>query len=207
MTATAHAPSTHDRTALPGVLRHAVQLGVLEAILVTVFALGSRVLEGGTEQVFRAAVVIVGVAAVSLLPGTWTRPRTIEGIAGAAGIGLAATVVFLVIDVALLQHLGLYTNRWFAIGGGSNWWYHPVWWMVGTYMPWMGAFAMANLTRRGKDGIAARVAIMTLVLAIALGAAAAVFGFPGARMNLPTFAIACLPALALTVLITGIRRD
>ena len=89
-----------------------------------------------------------------MLPGLWTRARTIEGIAGAAGIGLAAAFVFMVIDVALFQPLGLWTNRWLEIGGGANWWYHPVWWMVGTYLTWMGALVQAN--QAAKSGARAR---------------------------------------------------
>ena len=37
--------------------------------------------------------------------------------AGAAGIGLAAAGVYLLVDVSLLQPIGTYTNRWREIGG------------------------------------------------------------------------------------------
>ena len=84
---------------------------------------------------------------MTLLPGIWTRARTIEGIAGAAGIGLGAAFVFLLVDVVLLQNIGTYTNRWWQIGG-SNWWYHPIWWMVGTFLPWLGAWILANQAER-----------------------------------------------------------
>ena len=88
---------------------------------------------------------------MTLLPGIWTRALTIEGIAGAAGIGLGAAFVFLLIDVVLLQNIGTYTNRWWQIGG-SNWWYHPIWWMVGTFLPWIGAWILANqAARNGPD--------------------------------------------------------
>src|SRR4029079_11961055 len=90
--------------------------------------------------------------AVTLLPGLWTRARTIEGIAGAAGIGLGATVVFLLVDVTVLQNIGTWGNRWREIGGGSDWWYHPVWWMVGTFLPWFGAWMLANQLTRGAPG-------------------------------------------------------
>ena len=49
---------------------------------------------------------------------------------------------------AFCRTFGTYTNRWLEIGGGSNWWYHPVWWMVGTFIPWMGAWLLANRTAR-----------------------------------------------------------
>jgi hypothetical protein len=135
------------------------------------------------------------------MPGIWTRARTIEGIAGAAGIGLGAAGVFLLIDVALLQPLGLYTNRWYAIGGNSNWWYHPVWWMVGTFLPWMGAFMLASQeARNGRTNPVAGFAVALVATAIA-GAVAVLAGFPGAGWNLGTFAVAFLPGVAIAALV------
>ena len=99
-----------------------------------VFSLVNRHLDGPIEIVLLALILLAGLAAVMLLPGTWTRALTIEGIAGAAGIGLGAAFLFLLVDVALLQNIGTYTNRWWQIGG-SNWWYHPIWWMVGHLHP------------------------------------------------------------------------
>jgi len=199
----AHVRSTPDRTHLSYVIRRAIQLGVFEAGIVLLFSLSSRWLEGPIELVFRSVVVAVGIAGVSLLPGIWTRARTIEGIAGAAGIGLAAAFVFLLIDVSVLQPLGTYTNRWLEIGGGSNWWYHPVWWMVGTFLPWMGAFALAKQTAKSGAPAPAGVFGMALILTVALGVSAVILGFPGASFGLGTFAVAYLPASALTVLVTG----
>jgi len=143
---------------------------------------------------------------VSMLPGLWTRPRTIEGIAGAAGIGLGATGVFLLLDVMLLQNIGTYSDRWYQIGGGSNWWYHPVWWMVGTFLPWMGAWILANQTvRNGRPAVGAAFGI-ALVLSIVVAVLAVLFGFPGARWTLGTFAVAFLPGLALAAIVSGIGK-
>jgi len=203
MTSAVHPDTTFDQTRLPLVLRRAVVLGAIEAACVLFFSLASRFLAGGPETAVRALIVLAGLTAVTLLPGTWIRPRTIEGIAGAAGLGLAAAVVFLIIDVIALQPTGTYTNRWLEIGGGSNWWYHPVWWMAGTFLPWMGAFCMAN--QRARSGEASPPAVMglSLGLAIVLGLGATLIGFPGASIGLGTFAVAFLPALALAALITG----
>ena len=141
--------ATHDVTDVPSIVRGAVKLGLIESVVVLLFSLASRFLPSGPiETLVLAIILLAGLAAVILLPGLWTQPRTIEGIAGAAGIGLAATIVFLLIDVSILQNIGTYTNRWLEIGGGSNWWYHPVWWMVGTFLPWMGAWLLANQTAR-----------------------------------------------------------
>lgn len=206
-----HAPldqgAIHDVTDVPAIVRGSVKLGMLEAVLVLLFSLASRFLEGPLETIVLAIILLAGLAAVTLLPGLWTRAYTIEGIAGAAGIGLGAAGVFLLIDVVLLQNIGTYTNRWIAIGG-SNWWYHPVWWMVGTFLPWMGAWIMANQEARngrvsavGAFGMAAALAIVAAVVGILLG-------FPGARWTIATFGVAFLPGVALATALSslGSRR-
>ncbi|HYF38828.1 MAG TPA: hypothetical protein VD930_03990, partial [Gemmatimonadales bacterium] len=89
---------------------------------------------------------------------------------------------------------------------GSNWWYHPVWWMVGTFLPWMGAWILANqLEREGRTNVAKGL-ILAFVLALVIGALAAVLGFPGAGWTLGTFAVAFLPALVLATIASGIGR-
>jgi hypothetical protein len=207
MTSAVQPAAGHDVTDLRHVLRHAARLGVIQAVLVLAFSLASRVLTGPVELVLQSALVLVGVAATTLLPGIWTRARTIEGIAGAAGIGLGATVVFLLLDVALLQPIGTYTHRWHAIGGGSTWWYHPVWWMVGTYLPWMGAWALARQALRRASPSPAGVLVVALTMTAVLGVAAVFVGFPGAAFGLGTFAVAFVPAIALTVLVAGLGGD
>jgi hypothetical protein len=208
MTSAAEAKGDHDATAVPLIVLGSIKLGLIEAVLVLLFSLASRLLAGPLETIVCAIILLVGLAAVTMLPGLWIRPLTIEGIAGSAGVGLGAAGVFLLIDVALLQNIGTYTDRWYAVGGGSNWWYHPVWWMVGTFLPWMGAWLLANQTvRRGTPsapvgfGIAVGLGIVAAVLAILLG-------FPGARWTLGTFAVAFLPGLALATVVSalGARR-
>ena len=135
MTTTAAMNGEYDATAVPAIVLGSIKLGLLESVLVLLFSLGSRFLGGVLETIVCGIILLLGLAAVSMLPGIWTRARTIEGIAGAAGIGLGAAGVFLLVDVILLQNIGTYTARWYDIGGGSNWWYHPVWWMVGTFLP------------------------------------------------------------------------
>ena len=206
MTSTAELNRDYDLTGVPAIVAGSVKLGLLEGIAVLLFSLASRLLDGVVETIICGIILIVGVAAVSMLPGLWTRPRTIEGIAGAAGIGLGATAVFLLVDVMLLQNIGTYTNRWYEIGGGSNWWYHPVWWMVGTFIPWMGAWLLANQTNRNGHPSAGQGLITALVLAVLIGAAATALGFPGAHWGLGTFGVAFLPGLVLAKLISGIGK-
>lgn len=204
MSSAAAADTSLNQTDLPHVLRASVQLGVLQSGLVGAYAVASRFLSGPIELVVLGAILVVGIAATIALPGIWTKARSIEGIAGAAGIGLAATAVFLVIDVALFQPLHLYSNRWLEIGGGSNWWYHPVWWMVGTFMPWMGAWVLSNQAAKSGRPNPAVLVGGTLAVAAIIMAAAATLHFPGASFGLGTFGVAALPALAVMVLATGL---
>jgi hypothetical protein len=207
MSSAAELHGDYDQTDVPSIVRGAVVLGLLEAALVLLFSVVNRLLDGPVETVLLALILLAGVAAVTLLPGTWTRARTIEGIAGAAGIGLGASVVFLLVDVVLLQNIGTYTNRWHEIGG-SNWWYHPIWWMVGTFLPWLGAWILANQSERNGRTSAVAAIGTALVFAVIAGVVAVIIGFPGAGWTLPTFGIAFLPGLALATALSalGSRR-
>lgn len=198
-----------DRTDLPYVLRMAVILGLTEALFVVLASFATRMFGGMVEEALLAVLVVVGLSVVVMLPGQWTRARTIQGIAGAAGISLAACGVFLLVDVSLLQPLGVYTHRWRDIGGGSNWWYHPVWWILGTYLSWLGAFAQSNqAARKGEASIPVLLG-MLFTLMILLGILAIAVGFPGAGWNVATFGIAAVPALPLVTLLSalGSRRS
>jgi hypothetical protein len=208
MTSAVNAESGFDQTALPGVLRQGTLLGVFQSACVLAFSVVYRFMEGPLELVLAAVVVLAGLVATTAMPGLWTRARTIEGIAGAAGIGLWAAVIFLIIDVAALQPLGTYTNRWHEIGGGSNWWYHPVWWMVGSFLPWMGALIIANTAAKGGTPSIAGIMLPALGLTLLTGILAVVTGFPGAAWGLGTFAVAFLPGLTIAAALSavGVRR-
>jgi hypothetical protein len=208
MSAAVHAHSGADQTDLPHVLRAAVKLGLLESVAVLVIGLVSKYLDGVAEQALLLVLVSVAVIAVVFLPGLWTRAQSIEGISGAAGIGLAATVVFLIVDVALFQPFGLYTHRWRDIGGGSNWWYHPIWWMVGTYLPWLGAWILANQAGRGRAPSLAAGALQLVALTAVATGLGVLLRVPGAGWNVGTFGVAFLPGLALATIasVLGARR-
>lgn len=208
MTSVAGVESGFDQTALPGVLRKGALLGAGQAVCVLVASLAFRFLDGPAELGIVGLVVLVGIVATTALPGTWTRARTIEGIAGAAGIGLWAAVVYLIIDVAALQPLGTYTNRWLEIGGGSNWWYHPVWWMAGTFIAWMGAQILANQAAKSGQSSIGGLLVTSLGLAVLVGVVAVLTGFPGAAWGLGTFAVAFLPGVTLAAVLSsvGVRR-
>ncbi len=198
--ATAVRYDTPETLDIPRVVRSAVILGVVQSVCVVLVSISNRALVGVIDAALTGVIVAIGLAATILLPAIWLRVRGIDGISAAAGIGLGAALVFMVIDPLLLQPLGMYTNRWHEVGGGSNWWYHPVWWMLSAYLAWMGAWTVANHARRNASVAAA--AIMVVVLTVVIGAIAAVVHFPGAGWNVPTFAVATLPALALATFIS-----
>ncbi len=191
-----------DQTDVPSIVRGSIRIGLVTAVAVLLFSLVSRFVGGVVETVLGAIILAAGVYLVTFLPGQWTRARSIEGISGAAGIGLGGTVVFLIIDVVLLQPIGTYTNRWREIGGGSNWWYHPIWWMVGTYLPWLGAFILSNQAARGGAS-AGKAAGLVAVLTVAFAVLGVVLHVPHAGWTLGTFGVAVLPALAAATAISA----
>ena len=193
-----------EQTDLPLIRRAAVQLGAIESVFILAAGMVSKYLDGPVEQILLLLLITAGVLAVTFLPGIRTGARTIEGIASAAGIGLAATIVFLLVDISIFQPIGLWSNRWREIGGGSNWWYHPVWWMVGTYLPWLGAFTLANQAAKSGRSSPVAAAITAIGCTLLLGVIAVLVHFPGAGWNLPTFGLAFLPGLALATLVSGL---
>jgi hypothetical protein len=195
----------HDLTDVPAIVRGAVKLGLLESVIVLLVSLASRLLMNGPVQtVLIGLIVLVGLAAVIMLPGLWTRPRTIEGIAGAAGIGLGAAIVFLLVDVTLLQNIGTYGHRWWDLGGGANWWYHPVWWMVGSFLPWMGAWILANQLAKGAPVSPVGAFALVVGCSVVLAVVAVLAHFPGASWGVGTFGVAFLPGVALAAVISGL---
>jgi hypothetical protein len=195
----------HDLTDIPSIVRGAVKLGLFESVMVLLVSLVSRLLmDGVVQSILLGIIVLVGLAGVILLPGLWTRPRTIEGIAGAAGIGLGGAIVFLLVDVTLLQNIGTYGHRWWDIGGGANWWYHPVWWMAGTFLPWMGAWILANQLTRGAPVSPVGAFGLVVACSVVLAIVAVLAHFPGAGWGVGTFGIAFLPGVALATAISGL---
>ncbi len=206
MTSAVETRREYDVTHLRHVLRRGLVLGLFTSVIVVLMSFITRYTAPPVETVLGGLVLLVGLAGVIALPGIWTGARTIEGIAGAAGIGLFATVVFMLVDVALLQPLGMWTNRWREIGGGSNWWYHPVWWMAGTLLPWLGAMILANRAARGRSASVIGIMLPVLLAAAVLAVLGVLLGFPGAGWNLSTFGIAFLPGLILAAFLSAAGR-
>ena len=202
MSATATATAS-DRSDFRTVMVGGTQVGVLTAVAVVVFLLVSRQVTAVVPQrVLEALVVLATGLAVSFLPARLTQARHVEGIAGAAAIGLWGTVVFTVLDIVLLRPFKAYPWTWDAIGGGSTWWYLPIWWMLGTFLAWTGGIVSAKRAVRGETSLP-RAVTPVLVGAVVLVAVAGV-----ARLDLGlvlpaeagagfTIALAALAVVAL----------
>lgn len=209
MTAPSHATAA-DQTELPLILRASLKLGLIQTAIIILIGVVSRMFDGPVEAAGIGVLLLIGLAVSAGLPGVWTNARGVEGIAGAAGIGLAASAVFLVLDVSLLQGnilpFALWTNRWREIGGGSNWWYHPIWWMVDTYLAWMGAWVLANQAVKGERPSLGMLMGLSVALTLVLGVLAVLLHFPGAGWNVPTFGVTYLAGLTLAVPVSSMGR-
>jgi len=200
MSATA-APVASERSDFRTVTVGGAKLGVATAVAVVAFLAASRLvpitasLRGAVE-----ALIVLGTGlAVAFLPARWTGARGTEGIAGAAAMGLVGTVVFSAIDIVLLRPFNAYPWTWDAIGGGSTWWYLPIWWMLGTFLAWVGGMVTARQTMFGGRAVAAAV---FGPLALVIVARIAGLGFA-----LPLEAgVAYTVVLALLALVTLARK-
>lgn len=192
-----------DRADVRTMLLGALQLGLVTTAGVAVFALLSRALAGTTEVIVQAALIGIGGIAFGYLPSVYVRPRTVDGIAWASLVGLLAALVFTVLDTAILRPLNLYHWSWDAIGGGSGYWYIPVWWMGSAVLAWLGALIVATQARGGRGGAPLVAGLLTLGLGIVLfglGAAVRVLPFHAAGMAL-AFAVALVLHVALAAVL------
>jgi len=71
-------------------------------------------------------------------------------------------------DIVVLRPFKAYPWTWDAIGGGSSWWYLPIWWMLGTFLAWMGGIVTAAQAARGEAtlGRTAAPAVVGAVLLV-----------------------------------------
>jgi hypothetical protein len=197
------APAASDRSDFRTVTVGGAKIGVMTAVAVVAFIAASRLLpigsgmQGGVE----ALIVLAAGVAIAFLPGQWAAARSTEGIAGAAALGLVGTVVFSAIDIVLLRPFRAYPWTWDAIGGGSTWWYLPIWWMLGTFAAWMGgvvtaggggASGEATLARRTLPAVAA-----TIILATVARLAGVPVALPVATGAAFTLVLAALALVAL----------
>ncbi|MDH3496227.1 MAG: hypothetical protein OER21_05660 [Gemmatimonadota bacterium] len=199
---TAAVEAAADRSDVRTILTGGAILGVLTAVGVTAFALLSRALAGAVEVIVQAGLIVLGGVVVSYLPASRIRPRSVDGIAWAAMIGLLGALGFTVLDTAILRPLQLYHWTWDAIGGGSGFWYIPVWWMGSAVLAWLGAWVVAMAARGGREAHPVAVGAQSAGVGVLLFAAAA-----GTRLlpfHATTAALAFAVGLGLHVLIAAV---
>src|SRR5437867_9112153 len=195
MSATA-LPAESDRSDFRTVMLGGTKLGLVTAVAVVAFLAVSRQVTAHVPQrALETLIVLAAGAAVSFLPAQWAVARNVEGIAGAAAMGLWGTVVFMAFDIVVLRPLKAYPWTWDAVGGGSSWWYLPIWWMLGTFVAWMGGILTASRATRDEATLP-RVALPVIVGAVVL---VAVVRLAGLAVPLPVSAGAGLP-ITLAVL-------
>ena len=196
MSATAATPA-QDRSDFRTITLGGALVGLVTGVAVVLVVAASRNLAGDAVRGgVEALVVLAAGVVVAIFPGQWTAARGTEGIAGAAAVGLVGTIVFSAIDIVLLRPFKAYPWTWDAIGGGSTWWYLPVWWMLGTFLAWMGGIVTASQTTLGRSALPA-IAGAVIVAAIARLAGLAV-SFPAAAGGAFTIVLAALALVALT---------
>jgi hypothetical protein len=172
------AVATTDRSDFRNVLVSGTKVGVVTGITVVAYLVLIRFLPVGVarDAILSLLVLAAGVL-VSLLPGEWAGARNTEGVAGAAAIGLWGSIAFMAIDVLLLRPFKAFPWTWDAIGGGSTWWYLPIWWMLGTFLAWMGGMLTAGRHARGPTTLVA-TAMPVVIGAVALAAVGKLAGLP-----------------------------
>jgi len=198
------APSAIDRSDLRHILIGGTRLGFTIGAAVIIYLLVSRrVPDGIALALLQTVVVIAAAVAATFLPAQWTTARGTEGIAAAAAVGLWGTIVFMAIDVIVLRPFKAYPWTWDAIGGGSTWWYLPIWWMLGTFVAWLGGLVTAARARRG--GKTTIVALSIPVVLGAIGFAAGV-GLGQVRIGMPVAAGGGFTAILIVFAIVAVAR-
>src|SRR6266550_3443166 len=144
--------ATVDRSEFRHILLSGTIVGAVTGAAVVLFLLVSRsgLLPAGVVTSFLLMlIVLAGGVAAAFLPGFFAASRTVQGVASAAAIALWGTIIFMAIDIILLRPFKAFPWTWDAIGGGSTWWYLPIWWMLGTFVAWMGGLLTAGRAARG----------------------------------------------------------
>ena len=197
------AVATTDRSDFRNVLVSGTKVGVVTGIAVVAYLVLMRFLPAGVvRDAILSALVLAAGALVSLLPGEWAGARNTEGVAGAAAIGLWGSIAFMAIDVLLLRPFKAFPWTWDAIGGGSTWWYLPIWWMLGTFLAWMGGMLTAGRHARGPTTLVA-TAMPVVIGAVVLAAVGKLAGLP---VILPVLVGASYTVLLAVLALISLRK-
>ena len=172
--------TTVDRSEFRHILFSGTIVGLVTAAAVIAFLVVSRLLPAGiVAALLGTLIVLVAGVSAAFLPAFFATSRTTQGIASAAAIGLWGTIVFMAVDIVVLRPLHAFPWTWDAVAGGSTWWYLPIWWMLGTFLAWMGGIVTAARARRGAE-----ISIRALALPVVVGAAAIALILSLARLHI-----------------------
>lgn len=156
-----------DRSDYKIIVGNGFKFGLVTAVGVVLFALLSRSMEGVTEMVVQSVLILIGGVVFSFGPALVIRSRSMDGMAWAMLVSLLGGLFFAVIDTMALRPLELYHWTWDMIGGGSGFWYLPVWWMLSAYLAGLGAVLVKNKSEGEKNvelpALVARTAILSVV--------------------------------------------
>lgn len=174
-------PTVASQTDVRTIVGGGVKLGIATVIGVVVFALLSRALVGRPEVVVQSVLILAGGTVFAYAPAYWVRPRGVDAIAWAALVGLLGSVAFTIVDTVVLRPVNLYHWTWDAIGGGSGFWYVPVWWMGSCFLAWLGAWVHSIAVSGGGNPVSAALQTAGLsVLLLAILTATGLAPFHGA---------------------------
>jgi hypothetical protein len=172
--------TTVDRSEFRHILFSGTIVGLVTSAAVIAFLVVSRLLPAGiVVSLLGTLIVLAAGVSAAFLPAFFATSRTTQGIASAAAIGLWGTIVFMAVDIVVLRPLHAFPWTWDAVAGGSTWWYLPIWWMLGTFLAWMGGIVTAARARRGGE-----VSIPALALPVVVGAAAVALILTLARLHI-----------------------
>jgi hypothetical protein len=169
-------PAAEPRSDVRTIVGGGIKLGVATVVGVVAMVLLSHWLSGRTEVVVQSLLILLGGAVCSYAPAHWVRPREVDSIAWASLVGLLGSVVFTVLDTAILRPVHVYPWTWDAIGGGSGFWYIPVWWMGSCFLAWLGAWIYSLLAPSGGTAVSAALqttglGVLVFVMLVATGIA------------------------------------
>lgn len=154
------ATTTTERSEFRHILSSGTIVGGITGAAVIVYLLVARLLPAGIlTGLLETIVVLAAAALITFLPGFFANSRTVQGVASAAAIGLWGTIVFMAIDIILLRPFKAFPWTWDAVGGGSTWWYLPIWWMLGTLLAWLGGVVTAGRAARNGNTAITSLAI------------------------------------------------
>ena len=195
-------PTATPRVDWRVIVRSGLILGVITTVGVWLFAMLTGATSGFARTIVQSVLVLLGGVVFAFGPALLFRPRDVDTIAWASMIGLLGALFFTVFDTAILRPLDTYSWKWDAIGGGSGFWYIPVWWMGAALLAWLGAWGVA-INSPGDGNVNPPIG-QTLVITLVLAALLMVLGI--VPFTAASAALAFSLALVIQVALSSVFR-